>query len=247
MTRVKHIHSSGRHDRDRRVVRRALDSYAERHPAVLTLTEYQGKDHRAALIEWAITHDYSIGQAPGAAGNCALAVAPGWSLERFWSHQLTRHEQRRGPGGPPPPQCATAIVRHTATGKRCLWSLAHLPPNVEGDFRRPGKPAYRVWLWLRIVREWRRHLRRIARRHNVRRRAVVADFNLNVERAWVRAALRARFPGLRLTWRDFPGPGTHHRRVIDATLTNLRILEAAELLPDDASSDHRPYVEVLEL
>lgn len=248
MPRIKHIHSSGRYDRSQGKVRGALDRYADLGADVVTLTEYHGKDHRDVLTSWALTEEYDVGQGPGGEGNCAIAVrGPYFRIERFWHHQLSEHEQRRGPGGPPPPYAATALVEHVPSGERCLWSVAHLPPNIEGDWRERGPfggRVYRVWLFLAVVAEWKRHTRALRKRYGVKA-ALVADWNLNMERPWVRAMIRARFPRLRLTWRRFPGPGTHHRRVIDATVTDMRITGPARLLGDDSSSDHRPYVEDL--
>lgn len=262
--RLRHVHSSGRYDRPKRSVRSALEAYAAAGAKVITLTEYHGPDHRAALLEFAMTHSWTVAQDTSddrSAGNGAILLAPGYRLVQFWSPQLTDHEQRRGPGGPKPPHAATALVEHDpdagGTGIRFVVSVVHLPPNVEGDFRRRGPfkgapgarggKAYRVWLWLTIVAAWKAHLRAVRKAHGVKRRILVADFNLNLERRWVRNLLRARFPGLKVTWRRFPGPGTHHKRVIDATLTNLTVIDPAALMADDPSSDHRPYVETLGL
>ena len=248
MPRVKHVHSSGRFDRSRRQIRAGLDEYATRdHADVVTLTEHNDEAHRAVLASWALTHRYDIAQGPGREANCAIAVGEGFRVVKFWHHQLTEQEQRRGPGGPPPPHSATALIEHEATGERTLWSVAHLPSSVEGAWNDRGRfsgRAWRVWLWMKALREWRRHTRRLRRRYGVKV-AMVADWNLNFERRTFRALLRTLFPGLRLTWRHFPGPGTHHSRVIDATVTNMGIAEDAELLPDDPGSDHRPYGETL--
>jgi hypothetical protein len=251
MPKVKHVHSSGRYDRPGKAIRAALDTHVERDEVeVLTLTEHNNAVHRRVLAEWALTHRFEVAQGPGDAANCALAVGPGFRVEKFWAHQLTDQEQRRGPGGPPPPESITALVEHVATGERSLWSVAHLPSHVEGDWNVAGPfggRAWRVWLWLKAVREWKRHTRALRRRYGVKA-AMVADWNLDFRHARFRALVKALFPRLRLTWRRFPAPGegTHDGgRVIDATLTNMRAPEPAALLPDDESSDHRPYAEEL--
>ena len=74
---------------------------------------------------------------------------------------------------------------------------------------------------------------------------MVADWNLNLEKRKYRALLHTLHPVLKLTWLKFTGPGTLGGRVIDATLTNLKIVRGAHLLPDDQYADHRPYAETL--
>jgi hypothetical protein len=59
--------------------------------------------------------------------------------------------------------------------------------------------------------------------------------------------MKALHPHLKLTWKRFGHGGTHHKRIIDATLTNCKIRASAYLIEDDSSSDHRPYEEILEI
>lgn len=249
---IVHVHSSGRHDRPASSVAAALHAYAARDRVdVLTLTEFQRPSHRAVLAAWAECYGYLVAQAEGPAGQCVVAVrASRFRLRRQWDDRLTGRPQNRAKPGAARHQALSVVVEDLAAGEAVLWTVAHLTAGVEaGMVTRPTSwrrrdLAYRVSVWLQARQTWgRRTWRR--RRHHGLLVVMVADWNLNLERRRWRLLLRAFHPRLRLTWRRFPGPGTHGRRVIDGTLTNLQVVRPAVLLADDPSSDHRPYREVL--
>ena len=247
MTLIRHVHSSGRHDRPAAAQERALHSYAARRADVITLTEQQGATHRRVLAQFQKTTGYDLAQGIGNGANCAILVDSDWTIEEVWADKVSNKEQRRGPGGPPPPEYVTALIRHKKTKKKALVSVLHLPSNVEGDWFKKGGFSGRVWrvrLWLEAERKWSKHLRKLRKRYKCKV-IMVADWNLNFKRPVFRALMKSLHPKLKLTWKKFRKAGTHHKRIIDATLTNCKIRAWAYLIDDDPSSDHRPYEEIL--
>jgi hypothetical protein len=177
-------------------------------------------------------------------GDPTILVGPDYQVIKTWSHRLTKFEQRRGPGGPPPAHATTALVEQRSSGKKFLVSVAHLPSHVEGKWYRRG--YYRVFVWKDALKNWKAILSALRHQTGVKRFVIVADWNLNFKRKVFRSLMGRLFPTLRLTWSPpFPKDGTHHRRIIDGTVTNLRIYKKPRLYKDDASSDHRPYREIL--
>lgn len=249
--RVKHLHSSGRYDRSNARVKRAMERYAKNHN-LITLTEMHRRSRREDVLEmpgWTVVRYFGPGD-----GDPAVVVKDSdWVVVDKWRKRLTKHEQRRGPGGPPPPHALIVLLRERGGRKKVFVTVAHLPSHVEGRwFRRYrrrwyGRVYWRVFVWRRARRNWQRYVNRLRRRHHAKV-MYVADWNLNFKRRRFRALAKAMFPALHLTWRKpFPRRGTHHRRIIDATITNLRVVRRAKLFRDDNSSDHRPYDEVLDL
>lgn len=236
---INHLHSSGKNDRALSKVQEALQEYAE-VADLITLTEQQRRSKAdLSMPGWEVTKKAG----PGDGDPAVLTDRRVWKVVRVWIDKLSDREQRRGPGGPPPPHALTVLLEHRKNGKRLLVSVVHLPSHVQGDWR---ENAYRVRLWRECVKEWKR---KVNRRRRIFKAKVmfIADWNLDIKKRWVRAVLKFYFPALRLTWRKpFPGRGTHHRRIIDATMTNLRVKKKAKLFRDDDSSDHRPYEETLD-
>ena len=135
------------------------------------------------------------------------------------------------------------MLRHKKTGRKVLVSVVHLPSNVEGDWR---DGAYRVFVWRDAQKNWKRIINDLRKQHGGKV-MYVADWNLNFKRLRFRALMKTLYPTLKLTWKPpFGAAGTHHKRIIDATVTNMRIVQKARLIRDDNSSDHRPYLEELD-
>jgi hypothetical protein len=242
---IRHIHSSGRYDRSDAAVKKAIGRYVD-DANLITLTETQKRDKQTlSQPGWTVAKYYG----PGDGDSTVITKDSEWRVLAKWSKQLSQYEQRRGPGGPPPPHSLTVLLQNKHTDRQLLVSIAHLPSHVEGDWFKPGSfrgYAWRVFVWRDAVRTWKRHVKRLAKAHNAKV-MMVADWNLNFKRRVFRALVKTLFPMLHLTWQSpFPADGTHHHRVIDATLTNLRVKRKARLYQDDASSDHRPYIETLD-
>lgn len=237
---IKHIHSSGRYDRSPASVARAVRQYAK-VCNLITLTEMQDRERSNALKMdgWTVTKFYG----PGDGDPALVSKDSDWIVIQKWSHQLSKYEQRRGPGGPRPPHSLTVLLRHRESNKKLLVSVVHLPSHVEGNWF--DRFYWRVFVWKDCHKHWKENMIRLRRSHNAKV-MMVADWNLNFKRLVFRRLVKRLHPDLTLTWRKpFPRGGTHKRRIIDATLTNLRVLHKARLIEDDASSDHRPYREVL--
>lgn len=244
---IKHIHSSGRFDRSPESLRRATKSYIEKGANLITFTEIHRGERADALkfegfrLVWVKSPTNR-----GADDPAVLVKDSDFIVVGAWAKQLSRHEQRRGPGGPPPPSALTVLLRDRRTKKLFMVSVAHLPSNVEGSwFKR--EVYWRVFVWRDCVKTWRSFLAK-KRNQYTNKVIVIADWNLNFKRRAIRLVVKRYWPGLSLTWRGpWPSGGTHFKRIIDGTMTNLDIEEYARLLEDDGSSDHRPYLDEMSL
>lgn len=248
MVIVRHVHSSGRYDRPEAAQERALLSYAARGAGIITLTEQANATHRRVLKNFEEKTGYDIAQGIGGGADCAIAVDPEFEIVKVWADKATNKEQRRGPGGPPPSQYVTALVRHRKTRHKVLVSVLHTPSHVEGDWFKKGKFGGHVWrvsVWLEAHKNWSAHLWKLRKQYKCKV-IMTSDWNINFKRAPFRALMKTLHPKLVLTWKKFPKKGTHTSRVIDATLTNCKVRAAAYLIVDDPSSDHVPFEEILE-
>lgn len=239
-----HIHSSGRYDRGTRAIADAL----ERHlrvdkPDVYTSTEAANKKHRVIYAALAGEYGYSHHQGRSGQDDCVILLRRArFRARKTWDDQLTTLPQNRARSGPIA-NAISVLVEDRAGGVPIIYTVSHLTAGVEGIWFK-AKMMYRERVWRSAHATWsRRTFRR--RRYYKAKVVMVSDWNLNLERKVFRTMLRAMHPRLRLTWKRFPGPGTHGGRVIDGSLTDLQIVRGAALTRDDSSSDHRPYREVL--
>lgn len=212
-------------------------------PDVHTLTENGNERHRAVMRDVAYKYGYEVVQGAGGQDDCAILLKDKrFRLDDMWTDLLTDLPQNRATGGPLF-NSLTALLKDRQGGIPVLYTVTHLTAGVEKVW--DNQPlAYRVKVWHAAEKAWGDHTR-LLRKQTGAKVVMVSDWNLNLEKLKYRALLKALYPRLTLTWQEFPGPGTHGSRVIDATLTNLNIVGPATLLPDDDSSDHRPYIEVL--
>lgn len=253
MSLIRHIHSSGRYDRPASALASALASYGDREANLITLTEQANAKHRLALQTFTGDYNYDVVQGIGYGADCAIVVKKSdFTVLRVWAEKATKYEQRRGPGGPPPAEYITALLEDRKTTKRVIVSVIHLPSHVEWDWTDKGAYsgfAWRVMVWRDAHRNWSKHLGQVKRSYKCTDLIMVADWNLNFKKRVFRVLLNTLHPTLKLGWywKKLPTGGTEGTRLIDATLTNLKIKSHAQLLVDDESSDHRPYVELLEL
>ncbi len=236
---IRHIHSSGRYDRSDAVVRKAVLSYAK-YANVITLTEQHSRPESVfEMPGWTVVK-YK-GHGPG--DPVIIVKDSDYEVVKSWSSRLTKHQQRRDGKGPDSPHATTALIRATGnSSKKVLVTVAHLPSHVQQNWR--ANFYWRVFVWRDCVKHWKKDVNTKRRVHSAKV-MYIADWNLDFKKAPYRGVLKFYFPALKLAWHRFPNDGTHHRRVIDATVTNLRAAKHARLWPDDASSDHRPYYEEL--
>lgn len=223
---IVHVHSSSLYSRPAATLVQAFTDYAVVADLV-TWTEVPPRGRALRRSGWGA---YSRPARTDVAVSWRRTV---WTPEARWITRLA------------PRQVAAWLLLIRSDGLRVLVTVAHMPAHVElGDRFRPGVPG-RVATWQTAVTRWAAQVRAARRQDHPDRVIVAADWNIDLRRPVWRRYLLARFPGLRVTWaRPLPRVGTHRGgRLIDATLTNAR--GRARLLPDDRSSDHRPYVERL--
>ena len=236
---VDHVHSSSRYDRSPA----SLHAQAERWDAssadLVTWTEVDGARARALhrVSGWAAyTPD-------------PTDVAISWRRDRYRAlhtgqRRLTEHTYRTYTTGRTVTQwAAAAVLVDRRTHRRVLIVAVHLPAHVQAGPEFRANTRARVWrTGLEGLHAYAAQLRT---RWHPDLVLVAGDWNVDLRRPTWRHQLHAVFPGLRNTRvRPFPADGTDRtRRLIDATLTNGT--GRARLLPDDRSSDHRPYGETI--
>lgn len=239
MKPITFIHSSSRFDRSPATLSRAMDSYTAK-AAVVTLTEV-GDDQR---VKAAIKNGFRLLNTDyGGWDDCAISV----NKARF---DVVHHEgyklpmSNQGETGKFTSRAQIAVLEDKDTGQFFVVSVAHFPAHLEGDMAR-GRKTERTVAWLLNTQALRRRVNELKRKYKCDGALIVADWNLNFKKPWVRALFKAKFPYWKCSWRaPYPKDGTHNARIIDATLYkgNIRVFEEARLLPDDDSSDHRPYI-----
>lgn len=230
--RFKAAHLSGRWDRPPRSLRRQLRRAAKRGATLLTLTEVadRGRPDAVRLPGWTTCQDVD---GPGGSrfdlGECAIMVDDdAWRVLRWRTYVIGPD---RGPGNRV--IMVMALLASRETGRTLLVSTSHLMSGVEGNWRGQRAAFFRqdVDRWRRINLTWRRAFKPDAE-------ATVADWNLDLHRAWVEAYLEDAWDGLDAPLR-LPKGGTHGRRLIDFPRTrrlgtvNLRIRSSL------GASDHR--------
>lgn len=236
---MRHTHCSSRFDRSPESLAAGVRLWAE-FSDVMTFTEVS-RDTRAKALHlegWGLAQveDERHGE-----DECAVMYRMDkWRFVSAKSVRLSTHALTDR--GPSKIYALHVVLEHKRTGQRVLVAVCHLPAHIDGGsgFRRDNPrdlSAFRD-----SVENWHLLLRANPTPHKV----VVADFNIDFKRGWARGFVESAFPGLRLNWLGhMPGAaGTHGRRLIDGTLTNLRVIRA-RVLAHHRSSDHTPYTETL--
>lgn len=231
---VDHVHASSRYDRSPASLHRQALRFAGAD--VTTWTEVSRPARKRALAVSGVR----VWSPPG---QLAITYARSWATVDRGSYRPTRAVYRSKSGRLVVSRVVWAVLQRA--GVRVLVTVTHLPAHVQaGDHWQQDHPQ-RVRVWKLAVAGWAAETTRQRARYDPDATLVVADWNVDVRRAVWRRIVARRFPGLRLTWRPpYPRAGTAGRRLIDATLTDAR--GRAQLLPGDASSDHRPYLERLD-
>lgn len=236
---VVHVHSSSLYSRPPASLSHALAAYAGTGAGLVTLTETTGRTGALRRPGWGA---YSR---PTRTDTAIMWRRDRWRPVARWTTRLSPLRWYRPDGTRPRPVAAVWAVLERRDGLRVLVSVAHMPPHVQmRDSWRPGVP-YRTAAYRDAVDRWGHLVMAARHRYRPGMVLVVADWNTDLRRPVWRRYVAGHFPGLRITWaRPLPRSGTHRGgRLIDATLTDAR--GRAQLLPDDPSSDHRPYAERL--
>lgn len=134
-----------------------------------------------------------------------------------------------------------AVLEHIRSGHRLLAVSGHPPSGVErgGSIQR----SKRGLAWRVEIFSQKRQTNKLAKKHNVDGVIIRNDWNADVKKASNRATIKTIMPRWKFGVRPpYERGGTHGNRWIDFVMFRkaLKLVRKAWLLPDDASSDHRP-------
>lgn len=237
---LRHVHSSSRFDRSPLSLLRAVRVYLTR-AAVITLTETT-REPRTRVLRSLPGYDLlKVAGIPGA-GDPAVLVRRR-RLEVIWVKRWVLSEQRYDLGASLVVAVAV-LLRDRHSGRELLVTVAHLPARLHEDRNLAvWRDALETWgILVHAELDVRPDLRVL----------LTGDFNLCARSAGNRREINRLLdvPGLASSWgrrvRALPEQGTHGQRLIDDTWSNMPLLRV-DLLPDDPSSDHRPYRDVFEI
>lgn len=246
---IRHGHSSSRFDKPPKTlaeqVGRATSS--GKNANLLTFTEVEGKDRCNALNTdgWGKYCGYVDGDT-----DCAVMWDKNeWTKVTAFASRLTEGTYHMDGGHDRRVVAATVILDHES-GKRLWVSVCHLPSSVqEGDhWSNDQTDQDRVKCWKNGVENWRDKRQSAKDNHHQDLSMHVADWNVDCRSGKWRDEIDKRIGAdkFRGTWtkNNLPQGGTHGDRLIDATWTNGTFKDTM-LLPDDNSSDHRPYGDII--
>ncbi len=250
MKTFKHIHSSSRYDRSLKSLEDAVNDYMDKS-SVITLTEVSAEARESVLRK--VAKQRGWGTATGdlsGRDDCAIL----WDEKTFEkvharSYVLSLKTYYTSSGRKTAPNASVdAVLKHKAAGKRILFSVAHLPAGVEGRNGLGGKLPRRVVAWRAAQKGWRGRWNYLANKYKTDAVVVIADWNLNLKKAGVRALFKVVQPGMRSVWNKgpFPSSGTHGTRIIDFTFIRGKIVLVGgkpKILAKNASSDHTAYIQ----
>lgn len=238
----KHIHSSSRFDG-----LESLEASVRRYTSsaqLVTLTEVAEKGHQRVLRKISREAEFGlIAGDNGGADDCAIM----YDKNRF---ELVYTEQFKSANGVKsnPPHSTIAVLRDIKDGRKFVVTVGHYASGVEGALAKNERTYRRAIQWRRSVANTKNRANQLAKEYDAKACMVVADWNVNFKRAWVRAMVKAIAPSYTNTWTrvNIEG-GTYGNRLTDATLLRgrMKVLDTAKLYRDDASSDHRPYIETI--
>lgn len=228
---VRQRHLSGKFSRSANLLRAQVEAAAAVCD-IITLTEV---DHASRGQVLADLDGFTLVRGhDGPAGESAILVRTNTWRVRAWSTELLVDDV---PAARSRIVVPIALLEHIASGATLLLSPGHMPAGVEGSWK--ARTA-RVVAHLACVRRWRRLVRRWRRRYGPDAVLVVADWNLNLLRLWVRAWARTSWPSLRPPRRKNTGTvGDLGRRLISWPLGRHLLDLTLRVLAPDPASDHR--------
>lgn len=236
MNKFKHIHLSTRYDRSTDVLRRVVASYIRHDASIMTFTEVDTEKREKVLRQfegWGFVAGDKTGR-----DDCGIM----WNEEE-WTvlHKETINVAKYMAGNI---GAAYAVLEHKDTGKAIVVSVVHLPSSVEGHGRVAGGRAAE---WFLARRNWVKHAKALRKRFGAKSIMLVADWNLDLKKKWVRVLIKAQHPRFKWLWKNWPVVGTHGNRLIDFTLIKggLRMVKHPEIHGMTRASDHRAYEETL--
>lgn len=229
-----HIHSSSRFNRSPASLQAAANVYFDNSDLV-TFTE--------------VNRQPSINAAKNAAGSGWGMVHGHADCHVFFKKskfKLLKGKSKKlaAPLGNVRKYGAFAVLKETSTGRIFVVSVAHHAKEIEWKLRK-NPNNHRVRNWKRSIAAQKAESNRLARKYNAHAVMLVADWNIDWRRPWVRAWFKRwdnKFIGT-------PNPPTYATigsgRLIDFTLISGGLSGKGRPMPNDASSDHRPYKEAL--
>lgn len=227
---VRIVGNSSRYDRSPRSLIRAVRRYALRANLIAT-TEVARNERSsilARLLGWGLIHFES-----GASGEDECAIQ---YRKRYW-RVVSAHPDMlsaRGIARRSGALCYSvdALFRNRRTGQRVMICAFHLPTRGDGQ----------LTVWLDCIDRLMGKVDGWTRDPDIDAVILVGDWNANWRSDSIRKQMRQAFPGAEFTWDGrLPSGGTHDRALIDYAAVYGGTITDAELLADDASSDHRAW------
>lgn len=240
------VRASGRYDRSTDSLKKAVRSYIEK-PGVSIHdgSEVSAEKREKALRQVAREKDWGLVTGDRSYRDDSYIM---WDTKVWKALLKTTVPVKTGniwtPKGSKMPDnaAALAVLEHRESGHRLVYMASHAPAGVEKGGRL-ARWTRRGAAWLIEVRDAKRIANRYAKKWNADGVVLSKDWNLDVKKAANRATIKAIMP----TWKFGPRPpyasgGTLGNRWIDFLMFRraLRLHKRAWLMPDDASSDHRP-------
>lgn len=241
MTRAvwRHVHNSSRFSRSRASLRAAVMSYLVRHNMV-THTEV-GNNKRASALRyipwWGYVH---VEDARRGEDECAI----NFRRTRWRKKGLPKADKLSEK--PIPARnglfCFSLdqLFEQRRTGQTLMVCAFHLP--TRGDGQLP--------IWEDCIDSLVAKVDGWLKDPDIDCIALTGDWNANWRDDDIRRYMRSRFPTGQFTWGGTRMPrrgGTHDSRLIDYSVVFNMFITNAGLLPDDDSSDHRPFEESVQL
>lgn len=240
----KHTHSSGRYDAAADRLNNAARSYSKTS-SLLTFTEVSSEARERALQ---LPGFKVLATDHGLKDDSAIVFDTSiWELVEHHPVLVGRHRFKIGRHLSSPLWAQVAVLEHKVAKKRIVVGVCHFPSSVEGDLAHKRRTD-RVLAWNQATGQLRKHVNKMKRKYKAKGAILSADWNINFKHRWARAFVKAKFPLWTLVWsKTLPARGTHGARLIDAAvLKGLRVLKAF-VEPDDNSSDHVPWSEVIQI
>lgn len=195
---------------------------------VISVTEAaDGKRWQALAVDgWTTCQD----RTPWQAGESAILVDDDFGEVIDWRTEQIGPDL--GPGNAV--YAIVAVIKIHATGKLLLVAEAHLPSSVEDKWKARRGSEFR-----KMVRAYKRLVRRMRKKCRPDAECVWADWNLNLNLAWVRAWARLLWARRKtLGKHKTPAKGSHGNRLIDWPITHGLRRRELTVLPMTDGSDH---------
>lgn len=222
-------HLASKWDRSVESLRADVDRSIGQGANVVSLTEVaDGRRWKALdVVGWITCQD----RTPWQAGESAILVDNSWGEVLEWTTEQIGPDL--GPGNAV--YAIVAAIKIHATGKTLLVAEAHLPSSVEGNWKARRGSEFR-----KMSRNYKRLVRRFRKKYKPDAECVWADWNLNLNLAWVRAWAKSLWAKRKtLGKRKTPAKGTHGPRLIDWPVTHGLRRRKLTILPKTDGSDHR--------